>query len=454
VSAGITGEAPSPHGSGPAHGGSAPLALTPWSGRFDFNVGLPGSKSLTLRDCAIAALAGGASTIRFPGECDDYWRMKDCLRRLGIAVDDSESDVVRITGQAGAFAKGPIELFTGQSAVSTRLLLAMAALRPELTVIDGHVSMQARPNKPLVDALADLGARLESTNDGYLPTRVTGSTALRGPVRVPSDISSQYLTSLLIIAPLLPEGLTIEVAGKLTSKPYVDLTLDEMAKFGVQVDNRDYGELRVAHQPYQARELGVEGDASAASYFAALATLHGSKVTLENLGAATRQGDYAFFTLCEALGATVRRSEHRTQITGPQGGLGTFSGDVDMTSMPDVAPTLMMIAPFLATPTRITGLATLRVKECDRIAAPARELRKLGVSLEEGPDYIVIEPLGPAALERRAPVDIETYHDHRIAMSFGVLGSKLPGLRILDPGCVAKTYPQYWRDWDRCRPKG
>jgi 3-phosphoshikimate 1-carboxyvinyltransferase len=444
------GDAPAPAG----HAGSAALALTPWSGRFEFSVGLPGSKSLTLRDCAIAALADGVSTIRFPGECDDYWRMKDCLRRLGIAVDDSESEVVRITGQAGSFARGPIELFTGQSAVSTRLLLAIAALRPDLTVIDGHVSMQARPNKPLVDALADLGARLESTRDGYLPTRVTGSQALRGPVQVPSDISSQYLTSLLIIAPLLPEGLTIEVAGKLTSKPYVDLTLDEMAKFGVQVDNRDYGELHVAHQPYRARELGVEGDASAASYFAALATLHGSQVALENLGTATRQGDYAFLTLCEKLGATVRRSEHRTEITGPQQGLGTFSGDVDMTSMPDVAPTLMMIAPFLATPTRITGLATLRVKECDRIAAPARELRKLGVTLEEGPDYMVIEPLGPAALERRAPVDIETYHDHRIAMSFGVLGSKLPGLRILDPGCVAKTYPQYWRDWDRCRPKG
>jgi 3-phosphoshikimate 1-carboxyvinyltransferase len=432
---------------------SEALALTPWAGRFDFAVGLPGSKSLTLRDCAIAALAGGTSTIRYPGECDDYWRMKDCLARLGIAVDDSESDTVRITGQGGTFASGAIELFTGQSAVSTRLLLAMAALRPDLTIIDGHVSMRARPNKPLVDALVQLGARLESTNDGYLPTRVTGSGELRGPVQVPSDISSQYLTSLLIIAPLLRDGLTIQVAGKLTSKPYVDLTLDEMAKFGVQVDNRDYGELRVAPQPYRARELGVEGDASAASYFAALATLHGSRVRFENLGTATRQGDYAFLGLCEQLGASVRRSEHHTEIVGPAGGLATFSRAVDMTSMPDVAPTLMMIAPFLATPTRITGLATLRVKECDRIAAPARELKKLGVSLEEGPDYMVIEPLGSEARARTASVDIETYHDHRIAMSFGVLGSKLPGLRILDPGCVAKTYPKYWQDWERCRPK-
>ncbi len=379
--------------------------------------------------------------------------MKDCLRRLGISVDDSESDVVRIGGRGGAFASGPIALFTGQSAVSTRLLLAMAALRPGVTSIDGHASMQARPNKPLVDALRQLGASLESTNDGYLPTVVTGTTELRGPVQVPSDISSQYLTSLLIIAPLLRDGLSVQVAGKLTSKPYVDLTLDEMGKFGVHVENHDYSELRVAPQAYRARDLGVEGDASAASYFAALATLHGSRVQLENLGSATRQGDYAFLGLCEKLGATVRRGERQTEIIGPSGGLGSFSGDVDMTSMPDVAPTLMMMAPFLPAPTRITGLATLRVKECDRIAAPARELAKLGVTLEEGPDFMRIEPLSAAARARRSTVDIETYHDHRIAMSFGVLGSMLPGLRIQNPGCVAKTYPNFWKDWDRCKPK-
>jgi len=257
---------------------------------------------------------------------------------------------------------------------------------------------------------------------------------------------------LLIIAPLLPRGLEIQVAGKLTSKPYVDLTLDEMEKFGVQVDNRDYAALHVAPQTYRARTLGVEGDASAASYFAALATLHGGSIRFENLGTRTRQGDYAFFGLCERLGANVRRFAELTEIVGPSAGLAAFSEDVDMTSMPDVAPTLMMMAPFLSRATRITGLATLRVKECDRIASPVRELRKLGVVAEEGPDFVHIEPLGEAARARRTTVDIETYHDHRIAMSFGVLGSLLPGLRILNPGCVAKTYPNYWRDWARCRP--
>ena len=277
-----------------------------------------------------------------------------------------------------------------------------------------------------------------------------GTRHLRGPVRVPSNISSQYLTSLLIIAPLLESGLVIEVEGELTSKPYVDLTLDEMAKFGVRVVNHDYRRLAVAPQVYRASDIDVEGDASAASYFAALATLHGARITLSNLGSGTRQGDYAFFGLCEQLGARVTRNIADTVIEGPRELQAAYDGAVDMTSMPDVAPTLMMIAPFLSKPTRITGLATLRVKECDRIAAPTRELRKLGVEVEEGPDWMRISPLVPGST-RPARVEIETYHDHRIAMSFGVLGSRIPGLRILDPGCVAKTYPNYWRDWQRAR---
>jgi 3-phosphoshikimate 1-carboxyvinyltransferase len=428
------------------------LDLEPWNeGPFQFATPLPGSKSLTLRDCAIAALADGVSTIRYPGECDDYWRMKDCLRKLGIAVDDSVDGVVRITGRAGEFAAGPVSLNVGQSAVSTRLLLAMASLRPDPTTLDGHISMQQRPNKALVDALAALGAQLQSSNDGHLPTTVVGTRSLKGPARVPSNISSQYLTSLLIIGPLIEGGLTIEVEEELTSKPYVDLTLDEMAKFGANVENHGYRNLIVAPTPYRAGAIDVEGDASAASYFAALAVLHGGHITLSNLGTRTRQGDYAFFGLCEKLGAIVQRFSDSTIIEGPRTLSGGFDAPVDMSSMPDVAPTLMMIAPFLDRPTRITGLATLRVKECDRIAAPTRELRKLGVEVEEGPDFMVIEPLAVASNSRPDVVEIETYHDHRIAMSFGVLGSRLPGLRILDPGCVAKTYPNYWIDWQRAR---
>ena len=248
----------------------ATLDLEPWPGGFfQFETPLPGSKSLTLRDCAIAALADGVSTIRFPGEADDYWRMKDCLRRLGLAVDDSHEGEAKITGQGGGFATGRVALDVGQSAVTARLMLAFAALRPDETLVDGHISMQKRPNKDLVTALAALGAQLDSSNDGFLPTTVRGSLALRGPVKVPGNISSQYLTSLMIIAPLIQGGLTIEVQGDLTSKPYVDLTLDEMAKFGVQVDNQDYRRTLGPQQAYRAGTIDVAGDASAASYFAA-----------------------------------------------------------------------------------------------------------------------------------------------------------------------------------------
>lgn len=377
--------------------------------------------------------------------------MKDCLRRLGIAIDDSQPEALKVEGRGGNFAPGRVELDVGQSAVTTRLMLAFAALRPDETVVDGHVSMQKRPNKDLVDALRAMGATLDSTDDGHLPTTVRGTRALRGPVRVPGTISSQYLTSLLTIAPLVEGGLTIEVEGDLTSKPYVDLTLDEMNKFGVEVENQDYRKLVVRQQSYAAVDLPVEGDASAASYFAALATLHGARISLSNLGGGTRQGDYQFIWLCEKLGARVTSRSGSTVIEGPRVMDAAFDAAVDMTSMPDVAPTLMMIAPFLKRPTHITGLATLRVKECDRIAAPTREMRKLGITVEEGPDWMRIEPLPRSRAATGKVVEIETYHDHRIAMCFGVLGSLLPGLRILDPGCVAKTYPNYWRDWQRAR---
>ena len=240
--------------------------------------------------------------------------------------------------------------------------------------------------------------------------------------------------------------------GELTSKPYVDLTLDEMAKFGVQVDNHDYRRLVVAPQVYRAGSIDVEGDASAASYFAALATLHGARITLSNLGTRTRQGDYAFLrAVRKARRARRAQRRHAPSSKGRASSTAAFDGDVDMTSMPDVAPTLMMLAPFLTRPTRITGLATLRVKECDRIAAPTRELRKLGVDGGRGAGLHGDRAACRRIASQRDPtvVEIETYHDHRIAMSFGVLGSRLPGLRILDPGCVAKTYPNYWQDWQR-----
>ncbi len=234
----------------------ASLDLEPWlPGAFQFETPLPGSKSLTLRDCAIAALADGVSTIRYPGEADDYWRMKDCLRRLGLAVDDSrEGEVADHRSWRRSSPPGRVELDVGQSAVTTRLMLAFAALRA-----GGHrcrwphLHAEASQQGPRGRAGARWAPRWIPPTTAICPTTVTRRRALRGPVRVPGNISSQYLTSLLIIAPLIEGGLTIEVEGDLTSKPYVDLTLDEMAKFGVHVDNEDYRKLVVPQQAYPRR---------------------------------------------------------------------------------------------------------------------------------------------------------------------------------------------------------
>lgn len=426
-----------------------PLEVPAWNKPCNFEVGLPGSKSITLRDCVLASLAEGESRISFPGECDDYWRMKDCLRKLGVALEDDGPDAIRITGTGGRFRPGRAELFTGQSAASTRLLLSVAALRRDVTAFDAHASMRARPNQDLLDALEQLGATVRATGAGYLPLEMQGPESLGARVRVRGDVSSQYVSSLLIIGPLLERGLTIDIEGGLVSRPYVDITIDEMAKFGVRVHNDAYQRLAVEPQRYRAHDLGVEGDASAASYFAALATLHGGRIRFKNLGHSTRQGDYGFFGVCEALGATVHRKPHETEIIGPKGPLRPFPDAVDMTRMPDVAPTLMVMAPFIPGSTRIVGLSTLRVKECDRIAAPARELRKVGVNVVEGPDFIQIEPLASAS-HARGPIAIDTYDDHRMAMSFGVLATKLPGLAITNPRCVSKTYPTFWEHLEAC----
>lgn len=414
---------------------------------FEHSFNLPGSKSITLRNYVLAALADGTSRIHLPGDCDDTIRMEDSLQRLGISIQTDQTTKI-IKGQRGRFASGEISLHVGLSAASTRQLIALVTLRQEKTHIDGLPPMRARPNKYLLEAISHLGATVTATDDSYLPLSIMGPKSFASAVTMPGDVSSQYFTGLLQIAPLLPKGLTIEVAGELVSKPYIDITLNEMKKFGVEVKNEDYQRFYVAPQTYQPVDLTVEGDASAASYFAALATLHGGSVTLKNLGTDTKQGDYLFLDLCEKLGAHVTYRQQSTTIVGPADGkLLPLEDEIDMEHMPDVAPTLMVIAPFIPGRTKITGLSTLRLKECDRIAVPAEHLAKLGVPVIEGADYIEIGELAPDSF--RQNLSIATHDDHRMAMSFAVLGTKIGYLHIEDPACVNKTYPRFWDDLDQ-----
>lgn len=408
---------------------------------FNVRVTLPGSKSIALRQLLISALAAGPTTLLGVPRCDDVEEMATALRTLGAGV--AETGPSRMTVEPpDALATGEIEIRLGLSGVSMRLLLAVAALRRDRTRLDGRAPLRARPNHDMVDALEELGCKTVARDGGHLPITIRGPDTYAPEVTVGTRVTSQHLSGLLLVAPRLPDGLTLHLKDDLVSAPYVNLTRNEMARRGVVVTTPGKRTLGVPRRHYRGGTVTIEGDASAATYHAALATLHGSTVRIDNLGAATVQGDFAFFDLCARLGASVEASDQAVTIQGPD--KPRPLEQVNMEAMPDAAPTLMAMAPFLPEPVRITGLATLRHKECDRIACPAGELRKAGVTVEEGPDWMRIHPA-----EAPRGADFETFDDHRMAMSLAVFASRVGGCTIGDPGCVSKTYADYWRDLER-----
>ena len=420
---------------------------------INHSIALPGSKSITLRNLVLAALAEGRTEIDAPCDCDDTREMVDCLGKLGIAIQASD-DYRRMTveGRGGRFAAGPVSLDLGLSGTSARFLIALSALRTDETRLAGRGSLNERPNAPLLDAVEQLGGATESGNGGCLPVAIRGPGTFCRSVRMKGGVSSQFFSALLQIAPVLPDGLEIHVEGDLVSRPYIDITLNEMRTFGVDVENGDYRTFRVAPHRYRSGPRTVEGDATAASYFAALALIHGGKVVIENLGSESRQGDIRFLSICESLGAHVQMHEKKTVVEGPEDGLvQSVTGEIECGDIPDAALTLIAIAPLIPGKTRITGIGTLKQKECDRIECPAVELRKIGVAVKTGPDFIEVGELPPGVLNATEDVDIETYHDHRMAMSFAVLGTRLGNLNILDPDVVGKTYPRFWEDLARLR---
>ena len=417
----------------------------------DSNIELPGSKSITLRNLVLAALAEGTTEIATPCDCDDTREMVECLGELGISIETSEDyRWMTVVGRGGGFTEGPVALNLGLSGTSARFLIALSALRNDETQLVARGSLNERPNLPLLEAVEQLGGRTVSSDGGCLPVSIRGPESFRHSVRMRGDVSSQFFSALLQIAPLIPDGLEINVLGELVSRPYVDITLNEMRKFGVEVDNRDYRKFIVRPQRYRSGARKVEGDASAASYFAAIALIHGGRVVFENLGAQSRQGDIRFLSICESLGARVQMNGERTVIEGPKGGcLLPVDGDIDCEDIPDAALTLIAIAPLIPGTTRITGIGTLKNKECDRIECPATELQKIGVAVRTGADSIEVGEIPSRAGDTSETVDIETYHDHRMAMSFAVLSTHLGNLNILDPDVVRKTYPRFWEDLER-----
>lgn len=403
---------------------------------------LPGSKSLSNRILLLAALAQGETRITNLLDSDDVRHMLTALAQLGVNYElASDRTACKVSGLGGLFhLSQATELFLGNAGTAVRPLTAALSLSQGQFSITGEPRMYERPIGDLVEALSALGAEIEYTQSpGFPPLTIHGRPLSGGKVSIKGNISSQYLTALLMVAPLLKSDLLIEVEGDLVSKPYIDITLDVMARFGVSVENQSYRAFRVAGgQTYQSPgEFMVEGDASSASYFLAAAAIGGGPVRVHGTGTASVQGDAAFAKVLEQMGAQVSYGDYWIEVTAGDRLLGV---DVDLNHIPDAAMTIATTALFAEGPTCIRNVYNWRVKETDRLAAMATELRKVGAQVEEGNDYLHITP--PAQMQSAS---IDTYNDHRMAMCFSLAAFGDAAITINDPNCTSKTFPNYFQ---------
>ncbi len=408
----------------------------------------PGSKSITNRALICAALADGRSTLQGALDSEDTRVMLQSLEKLGIATRTGVlSDQIIVDGCGGRIPATGAQLFLANSGTSIRFLTAATTLGHGTFRLDGVARMQQRPIADLLDALRQLGADVRAERDHGCPPVVVHAAGLAGGrATVRGDISSQFLSGLLLAAPLARQGVELVVDGPLVSKPYVHMTLAVMQAFGavVDVDPTDLARFHILPgHPYQAREYAIEPDASAASYFWAAAAITGGQVTVQGLHRDALQGDVEFCDCLARMGCGVEETEAGRCVSGA-----ALRGiDVDMNAISDTVQTLAAVALYAHGPTTITGVGHIRHKETDRIGDLAREVRKLGAQVQELPDGLRITP-GPLR-----PARIETYHDHRMAMSLALVGLRTPGVTILDPGCTAKTYPHFFRDLGSLCPR-
>lgn len=410
-----------------------------------FVVTIPGSKSISHRCLIASALAEGKSALFNALRCEDTAFTAASLRTMGASILD-EDGIIQVTGSAGELRPGGDGAFlsVGNSGTSFRLLLSVAALAEGPVTISGSDRMNQRPIAPLVESLRTLGARIEYLgNEGYPPVAVRSCGLRGGEVHISAKESSQYISSILLCAPYAASDVTVHVRENPVSHPYIDLTLETMKEFGVTADREGYRRFRVpSGSCYRARDITVQGDASSASYFWAAAAVTGQTVVTENIDAlGTLQGDAAFLEVLEETGCRVIREKGRVEVQGGH----LRSVDMDMSAMPDMVPTLAAVALFCPGTTRIRNIAHLRYKESDRIAAIAREWSKMGAQILEEPDGLTIR--GGLPLKRAA---IDPHDDHRIAMSAAVAGLRVP-LQIENPGCVEKSFPDFWELWKNLR---
>lgn len=402
----------------------------------------PGSKSITNRALVCAALAAGRSTLTGALDSDDTRVMVDCLRKLGIKVEhDAAAKTLVVDGCGGRIPAREAELFVGNSGTTIRFLTALVTLGQGVYRLDGVPRMRERPIEDQLDALRQLGAKVTCEfGTGCPPVRVDASGLPGGKAQVRGEVSSQFLSGLLMAAPCALRDVELTVDGVLVSQPYIHMTLAVMRSFGIEIDAAADLSRFTIHGPrrYVPRTYDIEPDASAASYFFGAAAIAGGRVTVEGLSRNSLQGDVAFADVLARMGCRVEYDDATNRTTvfgGPLCGI-----DVNMNAISDTVQTLGAVALFAEGPTTITGVGHIRHKETDRIGALAKELRKLGAYVEELADGLRIVP---GALHGAT---IDTYDDHRMAMSLALAGLRIPGVTVNDPGCTAKTYPEFFRD--------
>jgi 3-phosphoshikimate 1-carboxyvinyltransferase len=411
------------------------------------SVVLPGSKSISNRTLLLAALSDGVTDVRGLLQSDDTAVMLAALGKLGVNVEALGGDDYRVFGCGGVFPVAEAALFLGNAGTAFRPLTAALALQSgqRCYQLDGVPRMRERPIGDLVDGLAPLGTRIEYTGQrGFPPLIVSGRTQTTvDRIAVRGDVSSQFLSALLMALPLIKSKVTVEVVGELISKPYVEITLNLMARFGVVVERNGWREFTLAPDAaYRSpQEVNVEGDASSASYFLAAGAIGGGPVRVTGVGRSSTQGDIKFADALSAMGATVSMGDDWIEASLPAHERLTAI-DGDFNHIPDAAMTIAILALFADGTTTIRNIASWRVKETDRIAAMAIELRKLGVGVVEGSDFIAVTP--PVNGKLASGVSIDTYDDHRMAMCFSLVA--LAGVEVVinDPACVGKTFPGYF----------
>ncbi len=407
---------------------------------------VPPSKSIANRALVCAALADGESELIGLAPGDDTAAMIDCLDALGVPVGVREQDgllVGTVIGHGGRFPVGPITLPTRLAGTTSRFITALAALGPGPYLVDGDPPLRERPMGPLHDSLRSLGAVLEPGERwGHLPVTVSGPVSGADAIVMPGDVSSQYVTALMLIAPHLPGGLRLGLSTELVSRPYIDITRSVMTAFGVRRVDVEHRHVTVDAGEYLPAEYRIEPDASSASYPLAAAAMVGGAVKVRGLGRSSLQGDARFHELLAQMGCIVTVA-HRDTVVMRRRDTPLRGIEVDMSDLSDLVPTLAVVATQAVTPTHITGVGFIREKESDRLGDLAAELIKAGADLVVEPDGLLIRPV-----DLLRPARLETHHDHRLAMAFGLLGLVVDGIEIADPDVVSKSWPDYWNALD------